>query len=265
MPWPISVTAYTIGRNHARTATATGGLVKSLISVRIELLRINIALVQQRIHALESGAPIDLVISASVPDEQRAAQLAAEIQEQRDRVAAARAEADRFSGGLVQAISESSAATARNTLALLEQQYLIAKYGLAFPSCSSQAEAQNSTRIPTAEVLTIDPLVTPPAVTAKDPDASCLKISAFDSSVLSANEVYVELAWKVDISNSSERPFNVQVQFTIYDSDDFELDSDTEQIVVPSKGIGKARGKMLVSPPAKARRMTKQGARFSVL
>lgn len=56
----------------------------------------------------------------------------------------------------------------------------------------------------------------------------------------------------------------MRVTFTIYDKDEFELDSDSEEIYVPGKGTGKARGKMLVSPPEKARRMARQGASLSL-
>lgn len=76
--------------------------------------------------------------------------------------------------------------------------------------------------------------------------------------------MFTELAWKVDVSNSCAEPFNVRVTFTIYDKDEFELDSDSEDVYVPAMGTGKARGKMLVGPPEKARRMARQGANLSL-
>ena len=93
--------------------------------------------------------------------------------------------------------------------------------------------------------------------------ADCLKIQTFDSSVLSTNDVFTELAWKVDFVNSCAMPFSVRTTFKIYDKDDFELDSASENIYVAANGLGNARGRMLVSPPEKARRMTKQGASLS--
>jgi hypothetical protein len=92
---------------------------------------------------------------------------------------------------------------------------------------------------------------------------SCLKIVTFDSSVLSSNDVYTELAWKVDVANSCAKGFGVRVNFAIYDKDEFELDFDSEKVFVPVNGVGKARGKMLVGPPEKARRMARQGASLS--
>lgn len=76
--------------------------------------------------------------------------------------------------------------------------------------------------------------------------------------------MFTELAWKVDVSNSCAEAFRIRVTFTVYDKDEFELDSDSEYVYVPAGGIGKARGKMLVSPPEKARRMAKQGASLSL-
>ena len=81
--------------------------------------------------------------------------------------------------------------------------------------------------------------------------------------MLSSNDVFTELAWKADVTNSCSQPFSVRVNFTIYDKDEFELDSDSEDVLVPPSGVGKARGKMLVSPPEKARRMARQGVSLS--
>ena len=89
--------------------------------------------------------------------------------------------------------------------------------------------------------------------------SKCLKIDTFDSSVLSSNSVYTEVAWKVDVSSSCDEARTVRVTFTLYDKDEFRLDEGSEIIQVPAGGVGKARGKMLVSPPEKARRMAKQG------
>ena len=62
-----------IAAAEAEDARLTGGLVKSLVAVRLELLRTNEALIQQRIHALESGARIKIVVAATKEDPERAA------------------------------------------------------------------------------------------------------------------------------------------------------------------------------------------------
>jgi hypothetical protein len=238
-------------------AKYSGGLIKSLIAVRLEVLKTNAALIEQRIHALEGGARQNIVVNASKPDQVRADELLAEIQAQQKKVAEARREADRYSGGLVKALSESTAATATNSLAMLEQQYFIAKYGLAMPSPTPAAASAGSAPASQARRAA----VTPAAGGSKAAD--CLKIETFDSSVLSSNDVFTELAWKADVTNTCSEAFSVRVNFTIYDKDEFELDSDSEDVLVPASGVGKARGKMLVSPPEKARRMARQGVSLS--
>jgi hypothetical protein len=111
----------------------SGGLLKSLLELRTEVLKTNEALLEQRVHALESGAKITVVVQAAQEDPIRAAQLAAEIDGQKIKLARANAEAARYSGGLIQVISLVSAATVQNTVAMLEQQQLMAKYGLGLP------------------------------------------------------------------------------------------------------------------------------------
>jgi hypothetical protein len=237
-------------------AKYSGGLIKSLIAVRLEVLKTSAALIEQRIHALEGGARVNVVTNVSKPDQVRADELLAEIEAQQRKVAEARREADRYSGGLVKALSESTAATATNSLAMLEQQYFIAKYGLAMPTMPQPPGGAGS-----ATAVSARPSTAPAGAGSKGAD--CLKIETFDSSVLSSNDVFTELAWKADVTNSCAEPFTVRVNFTIYDKDEFELDSDSEDVLVPPNGVGKARGKMLVSPPEKARRMARQGVSLS--
>lgn len=243
-------------------AAYSGGLIKSLIAVRLEVLKTNEALVEQRIHALEAGARVTVVVNITKPDPLRAAELEKEVESQRAKVADARAEADRYSGGLVQAMAEAAVATSRSTLAMLEQQYVIAKYGLAMPSVPAQGRAGAEKQSKTTSTSTQVPPAGAPS--SQQNRGDCLEIATFDSSILSANDVFTELAWKVDVSNSCPEPLSVRVTFTVYDKDEFELDSDHEDIYVPAMGTGKARGKMLVSPPEKARRMTRQGASLSL-
>jgi hypothetical protein len=239
----------------------SGGLIKSLIVLRLEVLKTNEALVEQRINALEGGARITVVSNASTPDPTRAAEIAKDIETQKAKLAESQMEADRYTGGLMKALAETSVATTRNTLALLQQQYLIAHYGIASPVSASMASAPEKSESPVSEqTAQAIPRPEPQSASAAD---QCLKIKTFDSSVLSTNDVFTELAWKVDVSNSCDQPFGVRVTFTIYDKDEFELDSDSKDVYVAAHDTGKARGKMLVSPPEKARRMARQGAKLS--
>lgn len=240
----------------AESSNYAGGLIKTLIFVRLEVLKTNDALLQQRIHALEGNAKTEVVVKQATTDSGRAKALAAEIEVQRAKLAEARAESERYSGGLIKALAETTVATAANTVAMLEQGRLMAEYGLALPGVPlAEAERPSEAIRPQAQP------VTPPS--PRPSVADCLKIETFDSSVLSSNNTFTEVAWKADVLNSCSESFNVRVVFKLYDKDEFELDSDSESLHVPASSTGKARGKMLVSPPEKARRMARQGVTLS--
>lgn len=244
-------------------ALYSGGLIKTLIGVRLEILKTNEALIEQRIHVLESGAPITLVVNATIPDMEKATALAKEIEIQRAKLEVARSEANRWSGGLVKSMAETAAVTEQYTLAILEQQFFIAKYGFAIPAATgTQADSVGGEKRGSSEINSD----VPTTGTSVQPDPrECLKIEVFDSSVLSSNDVYTELAWKVDFSNTCADALGVRVTFTIFDKDEFELDSDFKDVYLSAGGTGKVRGKMLVSPPEKARRMARHGVSLSLL
>ena len=63
-----------------QNANLEGGLLKTLISARIELLRLNSALLQQRIHAIESGAKITISVTAAQPDADRVQKIEEDLQ-----------------------------------------------------------------------------------------------------------------------------------------------------------------------------------------
>jgi flagellar biosynthesis regulator FlaF len=140
-----------------------GGLVKALISVRLEILKTNEALIQQRIQALESGTPIKLEVLGTTPNEQEAGSLEKEIQAKRDELAAQKKDAARYSGGLVLAMKESAIATSENTIAMLEQRRLIAKYGLFYKlagpksetSPSGSGEKKQTSLLPSEELIAV--------------------------------------------------------------------------------------------------------------
>lgn len=127
----LSATDAALSSAVATDAQYSGGAVKALTTLRVQLLQINKALLQQRISAIESGAPMTVKVNTSKPDTERADLLASEIAAQETRAAAAQVKADSAGGGLIGAMAQMETATEQNTLALLRQQYLIAKYGLA--------------------------------------------------------------------------------------------------------------------------------------
>ena len=247
----------------------SGGLVKALVAARLQILKTNEALLQQRIHALESGAPVTVTTQSTEPDPERAASLARAIEEQRRAADEARAEASRYSGGLLQGLALTNVGIAEATIAMLEQQRVISEHGLAPPGLAREAEAlagearaaaSTEARAAASTEARAAASTTPQAPPAKD----CLRVEELDSSVLSTNNAYTELSWKVDVANDCDEDLPVLVKFTIYDAQEFELDSDQLSLMAPAHGIGKARDTMLVSPPEKARRMARQGATVSL-
>lgn len=116
-----------------KDAKYSGGLIKELVAVRLEILKINEALIQQRIHAIESGAKITTDTITTKPDVERAKQLEAEMIKQELKVGESEAKASLGNGGLIGVMAEMGTSTERNSLAMLRQQYLVAKYGLYLP------------------------------------------------------------------------------------------------------------------------------------
>ena len=128
-----------------KDSTLAGGLVKALVETRLEILKTTEALIQQRVQAIEAGAKIEVTIQGSKPDSKLAQELEAEITKQKEQLEEARRDAARYSGGLVGAMKSATVATAEQTLAMLQQRYLAAKYGLPgvvprLPSPAAEAE-----------------------------------------------------------------------------------------------------------------------------
>lgn len=109
----------------------SGGLIKNLTTARLEVLGTNKALLEQRINAIESGAKIEIVVAGVKPDPELAASIKTEIDNLTLKINEAKADASQYSGGLIQVIKLSTVATEEQSMAMLQQKYLTAKYGLA--------------------------------------------------------------------------------------------------------------------------------------
>ena len=118
----------------------SGGLIKVLIGARLELLKINSALIQQRINAIESGAKIKIKLYEAKSDPDRAFNLKSEMDSIRSEIIAKEEEINRYSGGLIKVTLMSAVATMNNTLAMLQTEYLKAKYGIYWMSGSNKSE-----------------------------------------------------------------------------------------------------------------------------
>lgn len=131
--------AQEISSAEAESRQYSGGLLKGLIDMRLEVLRTNKALLDQRIHAIEARAPVTQQVISYTPDTALVAELEQAIANANGELEAARADAAQYSGGLVQALKLSAVATQEQTLAMLNQRLLVARYGLATAPQSSAA------------------------------------------------------------------------------------------------------------------------------
>lgn len=138
-----------------KDAEYAGGVIKSFTSMRVQVLATTKDLLEQRIQAIESGAPVTVKIAATKPDPKRAGELAKDLATQEQAAKAADAKAAGATGGLVGAMLQSAAATEQNTVALLRLQYVTAKYGLAplaLPPPGGAAPAGAAATVATASV-----------------------------------------------------------------------------------------------------------------
>lgn len=140
----------------SKSTSLAGGLVKALVEARLEILKTTEALIQQRIHALESGAKITVEVASTEPNEERAAQLQQEIDSQLAELKRAKQEAAKYDGGLVGAMKEATVATQEQSIAMLRQRYLAAKYGLP-----GAVLAQGSSQAPGQEIESAQPSTIP--------------------------------------------------------------------------------------------------------
>lgn len=120
-----------------------GGLLGAMAGLRVETLKTNRALTEQRIAAIESGAEIKVIVQATAPDNELAEQVTKEIIAQEQSVASAREDAKQY-GGLIGMMKLTTVATHEVTLAQLRQKYLMAKYGIALPLTSKQGDGPSA-------------------------------------------------------------------------------------------------------------------------
>lgn len=144
----------------------SGGLIKNLTTARLEVLGTNKALLEQRINAIESGAKIDVVVSGTKPDPELAASIKTEIDNQTVKINEAKADASQYTGGLIQVLKLSAVATEEQSMAMLQQKYLTAKYGLAefkLAPVQDNAATASGKKEATAKTAQEQPPLLPPA------------------------------------------------------------------------------------------------------
>lgn len=206
----------------------SGGLVRALLESRIEVTKLTKALVEQRVQAIESGAKVNVVVNATSPDTARARALEHAIESLEAELEVARAEASIYAGGLLYSMKLSSVAMQEQTLAMLRQAQLAAKYGLALPVVLP-ADIDEEPDLAGG----IDALAeTAPEV----PTSPAFEIVSVDGRVTEANDSWSRFAWRLTVRNLSERSVSFDATIEFLDADGFVVDDDREY------GLGLAAG-----------------------
>lgn len=231
----------------AEDARLAGGLVKALLGSEMGILRQTRAMLEQRASSWTFGIGLRYSVDGKpfVPPADAPQQLAtveADIAHAKEKLAAAEAEAARYSGGLVQALSLSTVATIRNSLAMLEQRRLALKYALpqfvGFQGERPAAPAAADAR---------------PAA-APAPAERKWSIVEVDSRVTESNDTWWRYAWKLTLRNdeSSDLAFDATIEFQ--DGEGFVIDSDRQYgLLVPAGTEKTFTGFDLVSLPGATR------------
>ncbi len=131
----LSVVRSQITSAEAEAAKYRGGLLRSMIGLRLEVLRTTENMLEQKKASFVRR--VDLTykvpttpISAS---QDRLKQIAEDIAAALAKLEDAEREANQYSGGLIQGLALTTVATHRLTLAQLNLSYLGAKYGFILP------------------------------------------------------------------------------------------------------------------------------------
>ncbi|WP_417673823.1 peptidoglycan-binding domain-containing protein [Roseibium sp.] len=139
-----------IERAEAESGKYKGGALAVLSALNLETLRLTRSILEARIAAEQSGAPIEITVPAVKPDPEMAASILADIQRQTEIVDQAKSEAGN-SAGLMQALALTRYETERLTLAQLQQAWFRAQYGIAFPMTGAPQASQAATASPEAD------------------------------------------------------------------------------------------------------------------
>ncbi len=224
-----------------KQADYAGGLIKELMLARLEVLRVNRALVQQRIQAIESGAKIEVVVQAIEADPARAAQVEARIEAQRIRLATAQAEANLYTGGLIKSLKMTTAATEELALAQLYQSKLQAELGLFYPAATASNVEPSSLSGAAGKAATVE------TSTKDEMPGPAVTIVDINTRVTESNSTWSKFAWVLTVRNDSATPTTLTATIEFLDKDGFVVDDDIERgLVLPALGEKTFRGYDLV-------------------
>lgn len=194
----------------ARKASSeySAGLIKTLIDARVEILRTNSDLLRQRLDAIRVGARPNIMVVATAPNPNRSSEIAKQIASTTREIEAQEAESAKYSGGLVKAIADSSVATGRLTLAMLQLEQTKAELGIAWMPALLAEKGSGSV-----------PAVRPPPQTASTDTVTGKPIKLVPAVT---GKRYVESNWKAG---------------TYQDAIFFDINWDTSKLPRPTRAV----------------------------
>jgi uncharacterized protein YraI len=111
------------------------GLIKALIAYRLQVLKNTEAMLEQKEYASKHGIPVTYtyegdVYKPTLADPAIIKSIESDIRHQEAELSKAEEKNAEYSGGILNAMTRYRVATIKNTIAILEQQKLVEKYGI---------------------------------------------------------------------------------------------------------------------------------------
>jgi len=210
------------------------GLVKVLAEMRVAIISQTIAMLKQRQAAQDLNVSLKysvdghpFVVPPDAPAERAAVE--SEIEATKSQIKAQQAEADKYSGGLVLAMSLATVATSQQTLAMLEQKRVALKFGL--PQFVAFAEQYSEGQRGVAQ----GPAAKPPTASVP-PAAPQFEIVSIDSKVTETNDTWWRYAWKLVLKNTSAQAAVFTATIEFQDKDGFVIDQDMARDLMVGAG-----------------------------
>lgn len=119
------------------SARYDGGLIKVMIEARKEILKTSQAMLELKKASIIRRVDLKYEVSATpipVADDKTLDAIEKDLEKARTKLQSDEAEADRYSGGMIQAMALMAAATDRTALSQLGMAYYAKKYGFAMPT-----------------------------------------------------------------------------------------------------------------------------------
>jgi len=225
------------------SALYEGGLIKSLSDARIITLRLSQDLLQKRIYEIRSFSAFIDSVPSFTPDSSIIMDIDEKINLATKEYEDALRESEKYSGGLLQVLALSTAATSKQTIAMLKLQRIGAKYGIFVPEIESgilsPSHSTHGSATTRPELGGIDSKPKPK-----------LEILSIDGKVTETNQVWWKYAWKVEIENLTDISTVVDVTIEFLDGDGFIIDEDdTRNTMISGNSKKTVTGYALINLP----------------